>query len=445
MIITKKALDRRTFLRGAGAAIALPLLDSMTPALAAAKAAPLRVAWFYVPNGIDMRNWVIDEPGPLGALPPILQPLEPLKNEILVLSNLTANWGRPLLVGAGDHGRALSAYMTGSFVHQSVSNLKLGVSADQVIANAIGGQTQLPSLELGLEETRQAGNCDNGYSCAYAYNIAWKTPTQPLPPVSDPRSLFERLFGADVFSSPEERARRLAMRRSILDSVLDSTKEVQRGLGPVDRRKIDEYLTSVRQVEQQVRKAEKEGVVIDPGMEKPFGVPSEFGDYFKLMTDMLFIAFQADLTRIATVMVGREGSNRPYPEIGIPDSHHPITHHQKNPVLLDKISGINTYHVKLFAAFLQKMREHKEGDSSLLDNSMICYGSGLSDGDTHLHDELPTILAGRGGKFFTPGRHIIYQRETPVTNLFSTMAQRMGVHAGHIGDSTGQLAELSLS
>jgi hypothetical protein len=445
MTITKKALDRRTFLRGAGAAVALPILDSMTPAFAASKPGPLRAAWFYVPNGIDMRNWVIPEPGTLGELPPILQPLEPIKSELLVLSNLTANWGRPLLVGAGDHGRALAAYMTGSFVHQSVANLRLGVSADQIIAGAIGKQTMLPSLEIGLEETRQAGNCDNGYSCAYAYNIAWKTPTQPLPPISAPRNLFERLFGVDVFTSPEDRARRLMMRRSILDSVLDSTKSVQSKLGPVDRRKLDEYLTSVREVEQQVEKAEQDGTVIEPGIEKPFGVPPDFGDYFKLMTEMLFIAFQADLTRVATVMVGREGSNRPYPEIGIPDSHHPITHHQKNPVLLDKISAINTYHVKLFTSFLQKLRNTPEGDSNMLDNSMICYGSGLSDGDTHLHDELPTILAGRGGKFFTPGRHLIYQRETPVTNLFATMAQRMGVRAEHIGDSTGQLADLSLS
>lgn len=445
MIIQKKALSRRMLLRGAGAALALPLLDAMTPALSAATAAPLRSAWFYVPNGIDMRNWVIEEPGPLGALPPILKPLEPLKKDILVLSNLTANWGRPLLVGAGDHGRALAAYMTGSVVHQSVSNLKLGVSADQIIAEVVGKQTMLPSLEIGLEETRQAGNCDNGYSCAYAYNIAWKTPTQPLPPIANPRALFERLFGVDHFTSPEDRARRLSMRRSILDSVLESTAQVKAKLGPVDQRKLDEYLTSVREVEQQVAKAEASGTVIDPGMEKPFGVPAEFGDYFQLMTDMLFIAFKSDLTRVATVMIGREGSNRPYPEIGIPDSHHPITHHQKNPVLLDKISAINTYHVKLFTEFLAKLKSTPEGDSNMLDNSMICYGSGLSDGDTHLHDELPTILAGTGGRFFTPGRHIMYQRETPVTNLFATMAQRMGVRADHIGDSTGQLLDLSLS
>ncbi|MFN3323886.1 MAG: DUF1552 domain-containing protein [Bryobacteraceae bacterium] len=445
MIITRKALDRRTLLRGLGAAIALPMLDSMTPALAAPKPGPLRVAWFYVPNGIDMRNWVVPEPGPLGKLPPILAPLEPLKDEFLMLSNLTANWGRPLLVGAGDHGRALSAYMTGSFVHQSVSNLRLGVSADQIIADVVGKQTMLPSLELGLEETRQAGNCDNGYSCAYAYNMAWKTETQPLPPISSPRNLFERLFGSDVFASPEDRARRLAMRRSILDSVLESAKNVQKGLGPVDQRKLDEYLTSVRQVEQQVEKAEKDGVVIDPGMEKPFGVPADFKDYFSLMSDMLLIAFKADLTRVATVMIGREGSNRPYPEIGIPDSHHPITHHKNNPVLLDKISAINAYHTQLFASFLQKLKDAREGDSNVLHNSMIVYGSGLSDGDMHLHDELPTILAGRGGNWISPGRHVIYQRETPITNLFATMGQRMGVRAEHIGDSTGQLAELSLS
>lgn len=444
-MITKKAVGRRTFLRGIGAAVALPLLDSMTPAMAASTPGPIRAAWFYVPNGIDMRNWVMPDEGPLGKLSPILQPLEPLKDEFLMLSNLTANWGRPLLVGAGDHGRALAAYMTGSFVNQSVANLRLGVSADQIIANAIGKETRLPSLEIGLEETRQAGNCDNGYSCSYAYNVAWKTATQPLPPVSEPRTLFERLFGTDVFTSPEDRSRRLAMRRSILDSVMDSTRKVQLTLGPVDRRKLDEYLTSVRQVEQQIERAEKDGKIIIPGMDKPFGVPPDFADYFKLMTDMLFIAFQADLTRVATVMIGREGSNRPYPEIGIPDSHHPITHHQKNPVLLDKISAINTYHVKLFSGFLQKLKDTKEGDTNLLHNSMICYGSGLSDGDTHLHDELPTLLAGRGGNFFTPGRQIIYQRETPVTNLFATMAQRMGVRADHVGDSTGQLVDLSLS
>ena len=325
------------------------------------------------------------------------------------------------------------------------ADLKLTVSGDQIAANAIGHLTKLPSLELGLEETRQAGNCDNGYSCAYAYNLAWHTPTQPLPPISDPRSVFERLFGTDVAEPPAAHARRLAMRRSILDVVTDDTHRLESTLGRPDRRKLDEYLTSVREIERQVERSEKEGIQIDPGMEKPFGVPPEFNDYFKLMTDMLVVAFQADLTRVSTIMVGREGSTRSYPEIGISDGHHPITHHMGNQLLLEKVCQINCFHMELFARFLQKMKATKEGDSNLLDRSMIVYGSGLSDGNIHTHDQLPTILAGRGGDFISPCRHIIYQRETPVANLFATMLERMDVRPEHVGDSTGRLAGLSLS
>ena len=447
MIVTKKALGRRTFLRGLGAAVALPVLDAMSPAFAASSVSkPIRAAWLYVPNGIDMRHWSPGPAGALGTLPRILEPLEAVKNDVMVLSNLTANWGRPLLVGAGDHGRAAAAYMTGVEVYRtSGADLKLGVSADQIAANAVGHLTKLPSLEIGLEETRQAGNCDNGYSCAYAYNLAWKTEHQPLPPISDPRGLFERLFGTGIPESAESRSRRLAMRRSILDIVSDDTKRLESTLGRVDRRKIDEYLTSVREVEQQVERSEKEGMVIDPGIDKPFGVPPEFDDYFRLMTDLMVIAFRADLTRIATVMIGREGSTRSYREIGVPDGHHPLTHHQGNKEMLDKVCQINCYHAKLFAEFLTKMKNTREGDSNLLDQSMIVYGSGLSDGNVHTHDELPTILAGRGGNWLTPGRHIVYQRETPVANLFATMVERMGVRAEHVGDSTGTLAGLSLS
>jgi hypothetical protein len=447
MIVMKKALARRTFLRGLGAAVALPVLDAMSPAFAASSVSkPVRAAWLYVPNGIDMRHWVPGEEGALGTLPRVLAPLEAVKNDVMVLSNLTANWGRPLLVGAGDHGRAAAAYMTGVEVYRtSGADLKLGVSADQIAANAVGHLTKLPSLEIGLEEARQAGNCDNGYSCAYAYNLAWKTEHQPLPPISDPRGLFERLFGTGVPESAENRARRLAMRRSILDIVTGDTKRLEATLGRVDRRKIDEYLTSVREVEQQVERSEKEGVVIDPGMEKPYGVPPEFDDYFRLMTDLMVIAFRADLTRIATLMIGREGSTRSYREIGIPDGHHPLTHHQGNHDMLEKVCQINCYHVKLFSEFLTKLKNTQEGDSNLLDQSMIVYGSGISDGNVHTHDELPTILAGRGGKWLNPGRHVIYQRETPVANLFATMIERMGVRAEHVGDSTGTLAGLSLS
>jgi hypothetical protein len=451
MIVMKKALSRRTILKGLGAAISLPLLDAMTPAFtrtlfASGNQAPVRLAWFYVPNGIDMRNWTPDAEGALGTLPSILSPFEGLKDELLVLSNLTTNWGRPLQDGPGDHGRALGSYMTGVQVYKTAgADLKLAISADQIAAKANGHLTRLPSLEVGLEEARQGGNCDSGYSCAYVYNLSWKSETLPLPPISNPRSLFERLFGSDVIESPEAHARRLAMRQSILDGVLDSTKRLESGLGGTDKRKLDEYLTSVREIEQQVERAEREGVMIDPGIEKPFGVPAEFPDYFRLMTDMMVAAFKADVTRISTFMVGREGSVRAYPEIGVADGHHPLTHHQGNQEMLAKVRQINQLHATLFAEFLRKLKNTPEEDSNLLDRSLVVYGSGLSDGNVHTHDQLPTLLAGRGAGFTSPGRHIIYQRETPVTNLFATMIQHVGARADHVGDSTGELAGLSLS
>jgi hypothetical protein len=447
--VTGKALSRRTVLKGLGAAIGLPLLDAMVPAFAQGtlvSKSPTRLAWFYVPNGIDMRSWTPAADGALGPLTGILQPFDPLRKDVMVLSNLTTNWGRPLLDGPGDHGRALGSYMTGVSVYKTAgADLKLGISADQIAANANGHLTRLPSLELGLEEARQAGNCDSGYSCAYTYNVSWRNETQPLPPISDPRQLFERLFGDDVAEAPAARARRLAMRRSILDDVLGETRVLQSTLGGADRRKVDEYLTSVREIERQVARAEKEGVVLDPGLEKPFGVPAEFPDYFRLMTDMLVVAFKADLTRISTMMMGREGSTRSYPEIGVTDGHHPLTHHQGNMEMLAKVKQINELHAKLFAEFLVKMKNTPEGDSNLLDNSLISYGSGISDGNVHTHDQLPTLIAGRAGGRVTPGRHIIYQRETPVCNLFATMIEQVGVRAEHVGDATGRLAGLSLS
>jgi hypothetical protein len=449
MIVTGKSLSRRTVLKGLGAAISLPFLDAMTPAFAAARlrrASPVRLAWFYVPNGIDMRHWTPAADGALGDLPAILSPLDPVKKDVLVLSNLTTHWGRPLQDDPGDHGRALGSYMTGVKVFKTAgADLKLGISADQIAANAVGHETRLPSLEVGLEEARLAGNCDSGYSCAYTYNLAWRTESQPLPPISDPRILFERLFGSDIVESPAARARRLEMRRSILDGVLEDTTRLQSTLGGSDRRKVEEYLTSVREIEQQVARAASDGMVIDPGIEKPFGVPPEFPDYFRLMTDMMVLAFKADITRISTMVVGREGSVRAYPEIGVPDGHHPLTHHQGNQDMLAKVRQINELHSRLFAEFLVKMKNTPEGDSNLLDQSMIVYGSGLADGNGHTHDQLPTLLAGKGGGFVSPGRHIIYQRETPVTNLFATMIERIGVRAEHVGDSTGRLDDLSLT
>ena len=446
MIVTGKSLSRRMVLKGIGTTIALPFLDAMVPAFARAADAPVRLAWFYVPNGIDMRHWTPAAEGALGTLEGILAPMNAVKDEILVLSNLTTHWGRPLQDGAGDHGRALGSYMTGAQVYKTAgADLKLGISADQIAADTIGRDTRLPSLEVGLEEARQAGNCDSGYSCAYTYNLAWRTETQPLPPISDPRGLFERLFGADADEPAAARARRLAMRQSILDEVLGSTTRLKSTLGGSDRRKVDEYLSSVREIEQQVERAETDGTLVEPGMDKPFGIPVEFPDYFRLMTDMMVLAFKADITRISTMIVGREGSVRAYPEIGVNDGHHPLTHHQGNMEMLAKVRQINELHAKLFAEFLVKLKNTPEADSNLLDRSMICYGSGLSDGNGHTHDQLPTLLAGRGAGFLTPGRHIVYQRETPVTNLFLTMLHRVGVNPDHIGDSTGRLGGVSLS
>ncbi|MDX2180075.1 MAG: DUF1552 domain-containing protein [Bryobacteraceae bacterium] len=447
-MITRKALPRRMFLRGAGAAIALPALDAMAPALASSRIpgkAPVRMAFVYVPNGIDMRHWTPENEGPLDKLPRILAPLERHKDNITVLSNLTHNNGRALLDGAGDHGRCCGAYLTGVQPRKSVSDIKVGVSCDQIVAQQAGGQTRFASLEVGLEDARQAGDCDSGYSCAYTNNLAWRSETQPLPPILDPRALFERLFGKGVALSPEARAREGKFRRSILDFVTEDTRSLQANLGPTDRRKLDEYLTSIREIEAQIAKAEKDNSQIDPGMAKPYGVPADFAEHFKLMTDMITVAFQADQTRVLTFLVTREGTSRAYREIGIPDGHHPLTHHRNDPAMMEKVAQINTYHVEQFTKWLDKLKAAKEGDSNVLDNSMIVYGAGLSDGNRHTHEDLPTLIAGKGGNHFKTGRRIVYRKETPMSNLFLTMMDRMGVHAEHFGDSTGRVEGLDLA
>lgn len=444
-MITRKALPRRTFLRGIGTAVALPFLDAMTPALAAPQKAPVRMAFVYVPNGIDMRHWNPDYEGPLQELPRILKPLEPFKQDITLLGNLTHNNGRALLDGAGDHGRCCGAYLTGVQPRKTVTEIKCGISCDQIVANQAGKNMRFPSLEVGLEDARQAGDCDSGYSCAYTNNLAWRSETQPLPPILDPRALFERLFGTGAELTPEERAVRRKFRRSILDFVQEDTSKLQTNLGPTDRRKLDEYLSSVREIERQLERAEKDNAQINPGMEKPYGVPADFAEHFKLMTDMITVAFQTDMTRVLTFLVTREGTSRAYREIGIPDGHHPLTHHRNDPAMMEKVARINTYHMQQFAAWIEKLKSIKEGDGSLLDNSMIVYGAGLSDGNRHLHEDLPTLIAGRGGNFIKPGRRIVYRKETPMSNLFLTMMDRMGVPAEHFGDATGRLAGLDLA
>ncbi len=446
-MITKKALPRRTFLKGMGVAVGLPVLDAMSPAFASSKVpgkAPVRMAFVYVPNGIDMRHWNPDYEGKLAELPRILKPLEPFKQDLTLLGNLTHNNGRALLDGPGDHGRCCGAYLTGIQPKKTMFDIKAGISCDQIVANHIGKETRFPSLEVGMEDARQAGDCDSGYSCAYTNNLAWRSESQPLPPILDPRALFERLFGNGVALSPEARARQGRYRRSIIDFVTEDTRKLQAGLGPTDKRKLDEYLSSIREIELQLQKAEKDNAQIDPGMEKPYGVPADFAEHFKLMTSMITVAFQADLTRVLTFLVTREGTSRAYRELGIADGHHPLTHHRNDPAMMEKVAQINTYHMVQFAAWMEKLKSIKEGDASLLDNAMIVYGAGLSDGNRHTHEDLPTLIAGRAGSFFKTGRRIVYRKETPMSNLFLTMMDRMGAHAEHFGDSTGRVEGLHL-
>ncbi len=447
--IKRNVVPRRRFLRGlGGVAIGLPFLDAMAPAFAASTIPgkpPIRMAFFYVPNGIIMDAWNPDYEGKFQALPRALKALEPYKDDILEIGNLTHNTGRALLDGPGDHGRCCGSYLTGVHVKKSLVEIRSGVSVDQIVAKEVGNRTRFLSLELGMEDARQAGDCDSGYSCAYTNNLAWRSETQPLPPILDPRALFERLFGAGQPMTQEERARQSKYRRSILDFVTEDTHKLESNLGPTDRRKLDEYLSSIREVERQVQRAEKGVRQIDPGMDKPYGVPADFGEHFKLMSDMVAIAFQADQTRVVTFLMTREGSLRAYRELGISDSHHPLTHHRNQPELMEKVRKINEYHIQQFAGFIEKMKATKEGDRSLLDNSMIVYGAGLSDGNLHLHEDLPTIVVGRGGNYFKTGRRVVVRRETPMCNLYLTMMDRMGVHIEKFGDSTGRLEGLDLA
>jgi hypothetical protein len=448
-MIVGKRLARRTFLRGVGAAVALPFFDAMAPALASSTIPgkkPLRMGWVYVPNGIDMRFWNPEYEGAWrGDLPSTLKPLDGLRDDMTLLSNLTQNNGRALLDGAGDHGRCCGAYLTGVHPRKSAVDIQAGISCDQIVANELGAETRFPSLEIGIEDARQAGNCDSGYSCAYTNNLAWRSETQPLPPVLNPRELFERLFGKDAHLSPEAREQRNRFRKSILDFVSDDTRKLRGDLGPTDQRKLDEYLSSIREIERQLEKTETDNHKVDPGLNKPYGVPPDFAEHFKLMTDMLTVAMQADMSRVFTFLVTREGSSRPYREIGIPDGHHPLTHHQNRPERMEKVVKINEYHVQQLAKWVTKLKSIEEGDSTLLDNSMIIYGAGLSDGNRHTHHDLPVLMLGNGGGTIKTGRRVTYRKETPVSNLYLSMMDRMGVQVEHFGDSTGRLDGLDLT
>jgi hypothetical protein len=439
-IITGKHLSRRTLLRGMGAALALPALDAMRPALrAATTAAPRRLSVVYVPNGIIMKDWTPAATGEGFEFTRILKPLEPFRNDILLTSGLS-NTAAQKVIGGGDHAKATGSFLSGVPPKRTVgADVHSGITFDQVAAQKIGSQTRVPSLQLTCEDTRMVGNCDTGFSCAYTNSLSWKDGETPMPPDVNPRSIFERLFGdVDPSLSPEVRARRALYRKSILDLTMESTKKVAADLGAADRRKVDEYLTSIREIEQRIQSAEKDDRNIIPSMEKPSGIPLQFADYLKLMFDLQVVAFQSDLTRISTLLVGREGSVRTYPEIGVADPHHPLTHHRNNPDFIERVAKINCLHAELFAYFLQKMKSTPDGDGNLLDHSAILYGSALSDGNVHSHNNLPLLVAGHAGKW-QPGRHIKADK-TPVTNLFVTLLDAIGVGADHIGDSTASLS-----
>jgi Protein of unknown function (DUF1552) len=427
-------LSRRTILRGLGAAISLPLLDAMVPAFASTASSPQRLAFIYVPNGIHMPAWTPVAAGPDFELPRILTPLAPHRENVLVLSGLTQNTGRALGDGPGDHARASATYLTGVHPMKTAgAGICAGVSVDQIAAGHVGAASKLPSLELGCEDGRLVGNCDSGYSCAYSNTLSWRGTATPLPPEVNPRLVFERLFGA-VDENPADRRKRLHDETSILDYVLDDTRRLTGQLGASDHRKIDEYLTSVREIERRIQLSEKDDRETAPSFEKPTGVPADYGDYTKLMFDLMLAAFQTGTTRVSTFMLGREGSVRAYREIGISDSHHPVTHHSGNPELIEKVIRINAYHVEQFAYFLARLKSTSDGDGTLLDHCQIVYGSGLSDGNRHQHNNLPILLAGKSG-----GRHITYPAETPMNNLHLALLDRMGVHIDSLGDSSGEL------
>src|SRR5262245_14643459 len=387
MIITRKHLSRRTFLRGAGVVIGLPFLDAMTPALGwaqgAARVPPLRLGFVYVPNGMVMHNWTPATTGRDFAFSPILRPLERFRDHTLVLSGLMCHNANALGDGPGDHARASASFLTGAHPRESGSDIHAGVSADQVAAEAIGSATRLRSLELGLEDTRMVGLCDAKYSCAYTSSISWRTPTTPLPPVTSPRHLFERLFGnADPGLDSATAARRARYRQSILDGAIAETKSLTASVGAADRRKLDEYLTSIREVERGIQKFEGK----KPPLERPAGTPADYAEHSRLMYSLLALAFQADLTRISTLMVGRESSIRSYDQIGISESHHQLSHHRNDPATLAKLTKIQAYHLGFFAEFIGKLAAMKDGDGSLLDRCMIVYGAGISDSNKHIHE-----------------------------------------------------------
>jgi hypothetical protein len=397
----------------------------------------------YVPNGIVMKDWTPAAEGSAFDLPRLLQPLAANRDKMLLISGLMQKNGDANGDGPGDHARAAATYLTGVHAKKTQgADIYVGVSMDQVAAQRVGNATRFPSIELTCEDGRMVGGCDSGYSCAYSNSISWRSATTPNPPELNPRAAFERLFGTSD-EDPETRKKNRRYDRSILDGAMEDTKNLERNLGPSDRRKIDEYMSSVREIEARIQKTENDNKEIVPAMDKPVAAPADLSDHARLMYDLMRVAFQTDITRIATFMLTREGSSRTYREIDLPEAHHPLTHHRGDPEMIEKVYRINRYHTGLFAEFIAKMAATPDGDGSLLDHSMIVYGAGLADGNRREHVNLPVMILGGACGTIKTGRHLRLAGKTPINNLYVSMLDRMGVPVESLGDSTGPLRELT--
>lgn len=442
MIITRKPLARRTLLRGLGTAMALPLLESMVPTAKAADAAQgiKRLQIIYTPNGMIMQDYVPAQTGANYATTPILKPLEPYRSKFTVITGLAQMNGTALGDGPGDHGRAASSYLTGAHPKKTEGyDIKVGVSMDQIVASQTGKVTQIPSLELGVEPPSLVGSCDSGYSCAYTNTLSWATPTTPLPVSINPRDVFERLFGDGDSLDVKSRMAQLRHQASVLDFLRDDAARMSKRLGADDKKKMEEYLGSVRDVEMRIQKAEK-GNMVTANIARPAGIPDDFQEHVRLLIDLQILANQSDLTRVGTLMFGRELSNRSYPEIGIADAHHAISHHGNDPEKLAKLTRICTYHMEQFAYYLKRMGETKYGEGSLLDSTLVMEGPALGDPNAHDHLNFATIVAGGLSK---GNNHIAVAKNTPMCNLLLTMLQSMDIPLDKFGDSTGPFSQLT--
>jgi hypothetical protein len=441
MILTRKSLPRRTFLRGMGATIALPLLDAMIPAATAASrtlAKPVRrLGYVFMPMGCDITRWTPQGGEKLNELSPILASLESVKDQISVLTNLDLQPAYP-----GTHATSNSAFLSAAVAKRTESSdFFLGTTADQIAARHLGRETQLPSLEMAMDLLQTVGQCDNGYACVYQNNLSWASPTTPLPAEAHPRLVFESLFGEG--GTADQRRAALRKRASLLDWVGEDLSRLKRSLGPEDRSKVDGYLDAVREVERRIQKAEAEvGKDSLPDLDRPMGVPSAYADHARLMFELQVLAFQGDITRVTTFQLARETSNRTYPEIGVSDPHHPLSHHGNDPAKIERMAKINAFHVSLFAEFLEKMKATPEAGGTLLDHSLILYGSGMGNPNLHDHSNLPIVVAGGAAGGMKGGRHLRFDKPTPLANLHLTLLDKAGVELESFGDSNGKIDEL---